>query len=162
MSKQELFDFIKFIIQMHDPSIVCVQSDQNAPAPSGLYASIRVFHNMQHLGSPRIIRTNTEDEITTEYNRQMKYTLSIDFFRKGALEACEFMLGAHRLESVAAFMLANNIGYGGSSSVRNLSALQSTEIEERANIEIELYVESKVIDKTNYIDEKKFTFKITP
>ena len=143
---------------MYDSTIVCVHADQNAPAPKGLYASIRVLHHMEHLASPYKKQTTTDEGITTEYYKQMRYRLNVNFYRNGALEACEFMLGAHRLESIAALMLKHDIGWGGTTSVRNLSALQSTELEERANIEINLFLTKNIVDKTDYIDSSKFTF----
>lgn len=160
MREQAIFELVRTIIHQYDDNLVCIKADQNAPAPNGLYASIRVQHDTEDLGSPTKTQTITTEGITTEYIRQLKYQVNINFYRTGALDACNFLLNVHRLESVATQLLLHNVGWGGTSKAHNLSALQSTELEERANITLYLYIGGIVTDKTNYIDNEKFTFKI--
>jgi hypothetical protein len=161
MNKHEVFLIIQKIIHSYDDKIICIKSDQNAPAPEGLYASVRVDHNSERLAAPTVETVVDNEGLTHTYSKEIMFTVSINFYRTGALDACEYMLSMNDLQSVSELLTANGLGWGGTSNVRNLTALQYSEMEERAQIEVRLYANPTVTDKTGYIDIDKFTFTAT-
>jgi hypothetical protein len=161
MSKHELFLVIQQIIHSHNDKIVCIKSDQNAPAPEGLYASIRVSHNSERLAAPTVETVVDNEDLKHTYSKEVMFTVSINFYRTGALDACEYMLSVNDMQSVHSLLSSKKLGWGGTSNVRNLTALQYSEMEERAQIDVRLYANPTVTDKTGYIDIDKFTFTAT-
>ena len=161
MNKHELFLVIQQIIHNYNSNIICIKSDQNAPAPEGLYASIRVSHNSERLAAPTVKTVVDETGLTHTYSKEVVFTVSINFYRTGALDACEYMLSVNDMQSVNMLLSANKLGWGGTSNVRNLTALQYSEMEERAQIDVRLYANPAVTDKTGYIDIDKFNFTAT-
>ena len=57
----------------------------------------------------------------------------------------------HKLPSVAWDLFKNKIGWGGTEPVNNLTALQASNFEQRAQIVIKLWYETSNIDDVNNI-----------
>ena len=159
MIKQEIFLMFKQAIANYDETITCIVADQNAPAPNGTYVAIRVFENYKTLSASIPINKNLpNDLLQTDYIQQVEFTLNIESFRTGAFEVCSHLSRIVDIDSFNFKLHTLNLGWGGTSEVLNLTALQSTEMEERATIKIKLYGNHTITETSTTIDVLKTNF----
>lgn len=140
MTELELYSIIQPIVKDITGVPTVIMADPNKPAPQGLYAAIRVFNSVTMRGTVQRRRENGVDPQTvTDINKRvMRTTASIQFYRKGAIEACERLIGCQFRTDVMAVLLKANVGWFGNGPLNNLNFLVSGNIEERAQIDIYL------------------------
>jgi hypothetical protein len=137
-----------------------IPADDNEQSPSGAYASIKVGTNRGQRGQANITLKNT-DLVTSPIGQvrdvehivkaQLTVSVGINFYRTGALENASNLFQANKLPSVSAELFAANLGWNSMSPINNLSALQSRDVEERAQMTLILMYERSVSETTNAI-----------
>jgi hypothetical protein len=137
----KIFDALYDVITEIGGAGECIMADQNAPAPEGSYASV-FFKSFEAIGAPapRTI-TNEDGTFSVAYNQLYGVTVMVDFWRDDALFKASNLLGLQYngfSESVVKGLREAGICILGVSNVTNLSALQSAQMEPRAQVEISM------------------------
>ena len=130
----------------------CILADPNAQAPIGEYASVRPRQGISERGQANIYNSNLlGDQVRTEVRSQIIAQCEVNFYRGEALRRAELLKECHKLPSVTWDLFKNKIGWGGTEPVNNLTALQASNFEQRAQIIIKLWYETSNIDDVNNI-----------
>lgn len=129
-------------------------ADQAVQAPSGTYATIRVAQGVQPMALGTVRRTYDKEKqtVTETVSCPVRYDIPVNFYRAGAMDYAPMLINCSRLSGVHALLLSKRLGWAGSDPVQNLTALQSSEQEERAVIVVHLVGEKKVSQTVNSIE----------
>lgn len=130
----------------------CILADPNAQAPTGEYASVRPRQGISERGQANIYTRDIPDnKVRTEVRAQIVASCEVNFYRGRALERAEMLKQCHKRPDVAWDLYRHKIGWGGTEPVNNLTALQASNFEQRAQIVIKLWYEASNIDDVNNI-----------
>lgn len=129
-------------------------ADQAVQAPSGTYATIRVAQGVQPMALGTVRRTYDKEKqtVTETVSCPVRYDIPVNFYRAGAMDYAPMLINCSRLSGVHALLLSKRLGWAGSDPVQNLTALQSSEQEERAVIVVHLVGEKKISETVNTIE----------
>ena len=157
MTNIELFDIIRPIIISVTGVPECILADPNAPAPSGEYAAVRPKQSISERGQSNIIRTNgTGNELDVDVRAQIIAECSVNFYRGNAVDYAEKLKQCNKRPDVSASLYRAGVGWNRTSSVNNLTTLQSDNQEQRAQISLYLMYEAtdsvtiNSIERVNY------------
>lgn len=121
----------------------CVLADQNEESPDGPYASVRPRQSIRERGQANIIMTDgVNDTIVYEIRAQIVASCEINFFRGEAMQYAEMLKECHKRPDVCWPLWQAGIGWGGTEPVNNLTALQASNFEQRAQIIVKLLYEA--------------------
>lgn len=131
--------------------------DPNTGSPDGSYCVVRL-QNPQAFGqamkSQRLVAATDNPALMDIMDRtatQLIASFSVNFYRDNAMGYAASLLEAHRRIPVQAIMRAGNVGWNRASPVNNLSELYSGNIEQRAQLNVYLFVEDAVEDRVKRI-----------
>lgn len=146
MTRDQLFDLIQPIILTVTGVPECIQADQNLPAPSGDYASVRTKQSINQRGQAnnyqRLIPNGPWTDIEKDARSQVVVQCSVNFYRGNALDYAERLHQANRRPDVQRDLFLGGVGWRNTSAVSNLTTLQSKNFEQRAHIDIFLMYET--------------------
>ncbi len=137
-----------------------IPADDNEYSPSNAYAAIKVGSSRGQRGQANITKSNTGlvsspigqvRDVNHDIKSQLTVDVTINFFRGNALENAVFLFQANKRPDISALLFAANIGWKGSGTVNDLTALQSKEREQRAQITITFLYEQPQSVVTNAI-----------
>lgn len=152
MTNNELFQILRPHIMTVTGVPQCILADPNAPAPNGEYASVRPRQSISERGQANIYTSNRpNDTVRTDVRAQIVASCEINFYRGQAMERAELLKQCHKRPDVAWDLFKHRIGWGGTEAVSNLTALQASNFEQRAQIIIKLWYESSSIVDINNI-----------
>lgn len=153
MTDKELFAILRPHIIRVTGVPECILADPNAQAPGNIeYASVRPRQSVTERGQANIYTSDIAgDQVRTEVRSQIIARCQVNFYRGEALRRAELLKECHKLPSVAWDLFRNKIGWGGTEPVNNLTALQASNFEQRAEITIRLMYETTNIDDINNI-----------
>lgn len=121
----------------------CIIADPNGPSPDGAYASVRPRQSIRERGQANIIMTDgANDTIVYEIRAQIVASCEINFFRGEAMQYAEMLKECHKRPDVCWPLWQKGIGWGGTEPVNNLTALQASNFEQRAQIIVKLLYEA--------------------
>lgn len=121
----------------------CILADPNGPSPDGPYVSVRPRQSIRERGQANIIMTDgANDTIVYEIRAQIVASCEINFFRGEAMRYAEMLKECHKRPDVCWPLWKTGIGWGGTEPVNNLTALQASNFEQRAQIIIKLLYEA--------------------
>lgn len=121
----------------------CILADPNGPSPDGAYASVRPRQSIRERGQANIIMTDgANDTIVYEIRAQIVASCEINFFRGEAMQYAEMLKECHKRPDVCWPLWEAGIGWGGTEPVNNLTALQASNFEQRAQIIVKLLYEA--------------------
>ena len=134
-------------------------ADQANMAPSGAYATIRVSqsYSATAIGGTRSSYNKKDRTITTDVFCPVRYDIAVNFYRGTALDYAQSLINCSRLPSVHATLLKNKLGWAGNDPVQNLTALQSSQQEERAAIVLHLIGTKRLSETVNTIEAASVT-----
>lgn len=136
----------------------CILADPNGPSPDGPYASVRPRQSIRERGQANIIMTDgANDTIVYEIRAQIVASCEINFFRGEAMQYAEMLKECHKRPDVCWPLWKAGIGWGGSEPVNNLTALQASNFEQRAQIIVKLLYEAVNTVTVNNILHVPFT-----
>lgn len=136
----------------------CVLADQNEESPDGPYASVRPRQSIRERGQANIIMTDgANDTIVYEVRAQIVASCEINFFRGEAMQYAEMLKECHKRPDVCWPLWQKGIGWGGTEPVNNLTALQASNFEQRAQIIVKLLYEAVNTVTVNNILHVPFT-----
>lgn len=153
MTDEELFDILRPIILLVTGVPECILADPNAPAPNGSYAAVRPQQSITERGQANVIRIGNNDATqTTKVRAQIAATCWVNFYRDGAMSFAQKLKQCNKRPNVSITLLKNKLGWAGTDAINNLTALQSENFEERAQIAIRLWYETTDEDVINSIE----------
>ena len=136
----------------------CILADPNGPSPDGPYASVRPRQSIRERGQANIIMTDgANDTIAYEIRAQIVASCEINFFRGEAMQYAEMLKECHKRPDVCWPLWKAGIGWGGTEPVNNLTALQASNFEQRAQIIVKLLYEAVNTVTVNNILHVPFT-----
>ena len=136
----------------------CILADPNGPSPDGAYASVRPRQSIRERGQANIIMTDgANDTIVYEIRAQIVASCEINFFRGEAMRYAEMLKECHKRPDVCWPLWQKGIGWGGTEPVNNLTALQASNFEQRAQIIVKLLYEAVNTVTVNNILHVPFT-----
>ena len=136
----------------------CILADTNGPSPDGAYASVRPRQSIRERGQANIIMTDgANDTIVYEIRAQIIASCEINFFRGEAMQYAEMLKECHKRPDVCWPLWQAGIGWGGTEPVNNLTALQASNFEQRAQIIVKLLYEAVNTVTVNNILHVPFT-----
>lgn len=139
------------------PADHILAGDPNDGAPDGSYCVVRLQNPElfgQAMKSQRQVVAIDNPALMDIMDRtatQLIASFSLNFYRDSAMGYATSLLEAHRRIPVQAIMRSGKVGWCRASPVNNLSELYSANIEQRAQLNIYLYVEDAVEDRVNRI-----------
>lgn len=151
MTNNELYLIIKPIVKTITGLTAVILADQNESAPLGEYCAIRPKHSIPQRGQANIIKSSTvgTDSVTWDVRPQMACEVLLEFFRGEAVSYAEMIPQANKRPDISLALLQaspQQIGWQRTSNPINLTALQSDNWEQRAQISI--YVLYQLIGPT--------------
>ena len=159
MTDLEIFQVLRPIIMSVTNVNECILGDPNEIAPDGLYAAVRVTQSASIRGAAQHNRSYngaTERTITDTLKKQMMATASVNFYRDGAIYAARQLAGCNYRSDVSSQLFQAGIGWRGTQAINNLSGLMAGDVEERAQISIDLMYEQT--DEITYNAIERFKF----
>lgn len=155
MTNLELFKILRPIVMTVTGVPECIMADPNAQAPLGDYASIRVRQAIRKRGQANIKVSDlpATREVRYDIRAQIICDVSVEFWRGNAMEYAEKLKECHKRPDVPWQLYRNGIGWVGTDAVNNLTALQSANFEQRAQITVRLYYEAVDIVDVNRIEQ---------
>lgn len=153
MTDAEIFQILRPHILRVTGVPECILADPNAPSPRGEYCSVRPRQSVTERGQANIIETDQPNNmVRTDVRSQIIASCDINFYRGEALRRAELLKECHKRPDVAWDLFRHKIGWGGTEAVNNLTALQSSNWEQRAQITIRLWYEtSDTVDINNIL-----------
>lgn len=153
MTNEQLFAILRPIIMRVTGVPECILADQNATSPMGEYASIRPRQTIDQRGQAHLIPVNKPgDLVTTTVRAQVIATASVNFYRGDAMARVERLKECNKRPDVSMDLFRADIRWLGTSAANNLTALQSVNWEQRAQISIRLgYEVLNVVDVNNIL-----------
>lgn len=153
MTDIELFQILRPHIMTVTGVPECILADPNARAPQGEYASVRPRQSVSERGQANIYTRDIPDnKVRTEVRAQIVASCEVNFYRGRALERAEMLKQCHKRPDVAWDLYRHKIGWAGTDAVNNLTALQASNFEQRAQIVIKLWYEStNIVDINNIL-----------
>ena len=141
MTNNELYLIMQPIVKTVTGLVNVILADPNAESPLGEYCSIRPKHSIAQRGQANIIKTTGVAPATANWDvrPQIICEMLLEFFRGEALSYAELMLQANkRIDIGEALFKATPqpIGWQRAGNVINLTALQSDNWEQRAQLSI--------------------------
>lgn len=154
MTNYEIYTVMRQIVMKVTGLKQVYLADQAVQAPSGTYATIRVAQGVQPMALGTVRRTYDKEKqtVTETVSCPVRYDIPVNFYRDGAMDYAPMLINCSRLSGVHALLLSKRLGWAGSDPVQNLTALQSSEQEERAVIVVHLVGEKKVSQTVNSIE----------
>lgn len=152
ITNEFIFGVLRKIIMQVTTLQDVILADQNQTAPLGEYATIRPRQSIKERGQANVYAANGgNNKVSTDVRSQIMCTCSVNFYRGRALEYAEALKQCNKLPTVSIALYKAKLGWNGTRNVNNLTTLQSSNQEQRANIDIILMYESGSIDLINNI-----------
>ncbi|MGL4545199.1 MAG: phage neck terminator protein [Plesiomonas sp.] len=152
MTNEELFKILRPIVMTVTGVPECILADQNTKAPNGPYATIRPRQSVTERGQANIYDKNVPgDKVSVDVRSQIVATCSVQFYRGEARMFAERLKQCNKRPDVSALLWKGRVGWGGTDPVNDLTALQSANWEQRAQINIRLWYETSNIAEVNNI-----------
>ena len=114
------------------PSII---ANQSAPRPDGTYATVFISPE-EPTGYDEISYVDSELELDETISGLRKVTASINFFRDGAKGGASLFKNKLQSNKLIEFFKVNNLGFVGTSPIRDLSEVNKEFWEERAQLDL--------------------------
>lgn len=155
MTDTELYLVLRKIALQATGVSMVILADTNQDAPTTEYCAIRPRSSVSERGQANITTEYdaTAQTITTTVRQQLIVSADFDFYRGTAPQSAAKMKQANKLPTVSALLMANNIGWADTSTVVNLTAIQSNNMEQRAQITVQLFMEEVLTDTVNTIEK---------
>lgn len=141
MTSDDLYAILKPHVQNVSGQRLIIPARSNVPSPKGSYGAINVKSATGERGQANIVEkfNKATNQVDTEIFPQVLISCEVEFFRDRAYEYASNLLQFGKHEHVQWDLNTHKIGVRGTSGVLDLSALQSSNYEERAKITIELW-----------------------
>jgi len=152
MTNNEIFQLLRGIVMTVTDVPECIMADQNVKAPNGEYATIRPLQSVTDRGQANIYDKDMPgDIVNTNAKAQVIATCSINFYRGDAMRRAQLLKECNKRPDVSMMLFKAKVGWLGTEPVNNLTALQSSNWEQRSNINLRIAYEIDNIADVNNI-----------
>lgn len=152
MTNEQLFAILRPIIMRVTGVPECILADQNAKSPNGEYASIRPRQTISERGQAHLVPTNRPGGLVeVDVRAQIIATATVNFYRGDAMARVERLKECNKRPDVSIDLFKASVRWLGTSAANNLTALQSVNWEQRAQISIRLGYEVSSLSEVNNI-----------
>lgn len=154
MTNEELFDKLRPIILLATgvPEVIFANQQVSGKAPQGAYASLYPRQSVRQRGQSNTYKRNAPgDKIETKVRAQIIATCSVNFFRGDAHMYAERLFECNKHPNISMMLMRAGLGWNGSDSVNDLTALQSANWEQRAQINIRVMYVTETESEINNI-----------
>lgn len=152
MTNEQLFAILRPILMIVTGVPECILADQNAESPTGEYASIRPRQSVSERGQANVTTVDkVGDLVTTDVRSQIIASCSINFYRGDAMARAERLKQCHKRPDVSMSLFLAGVGWLDASTVNNLTALQSSNWEQRAQVTVRVMYEVSDVSDVNNI-----------
>ena len=144
MNRIDIFQTIRPIIETVTGVSTVVLADPNAPSPSDEYVSVEPKQSISQRGQANIHRSTsmTPESVDIDVRAQVMVEVSLNFYRGNARDRAERLLQANKRSDVSAILFKAGLGWNRENAINNLTALQSNNFEQRAQLSIFLMYET--------------------
>jgi hypothetical protein len=143
MTNLELYKLLEPSVMVASGVPVVIPAADNKPAPKGAYASIHVRTNINERGQAFKRKRLLPDEETFEHTirSQQEVTCVVEFYRGEAKEYAANLMQMDKREDIVWPLYQAGLCIMRTGPVLDLTALQSSQFEERARVDIFLRME---------------------
>jgi hypothetical protein len=168
MNRLELFNILRPIVASVTGVAKVILADQvskngsSLPSPAGEYITIEPKQAISQRGQANIYRANsvTAQSVDVEVRTQIIVEASINVFRgTDAISRVERLLQANKRPDVSAALRAGLLGWQRTSAPNNLTRLQSGNPEQRSQLYIYLYYETRDPVTINNIESSSYNIE---
>ena len=144
MNEQQIFNIIRPIILDVTGVPEVILADPNASAPAGSYAAVQPQQSIEQHGQAVIHRSNVpgEPNINIDPRAQVIANCSVNFYRADAMTYAQRLFQANKRPDVSAALFLAGLGWSHAGPINNLTALQASRYEPRAQLSIFLMYET--------------------
>lgn len=142
LTRETLFDALRTVVMTSTGVSECILDGQSGPAPDGDYATIGSFKTVTSLSQPSVSQTDTEQTLSSN----MHVECSVNFYRGDAQTTASKLNTAGFRNDVIWPLFSLGIKWQKVGPVNDLSALQSSRTEQRAQISVYLmFIETTTV-----------------
>lgn len=154
MTNEQLFDKLRPIIMLATgvPEVIFANQQKSGNAPQGQYASLYPRQTVRQRGQSNTFKRNTpNDKIETKVRAQIIATCSVNFFRGDAHMFAERLFECNKHPNISMMLMKAGLGWNGADAVNDLTALQSANWEQRAQVSIRVMYVTETQSEINNI-----------
>ncbi len=160
MTKLELFDLMRQIVLACTNVPEAILANQNEQSPDGEYCSIHIDGARRQRGQANITDKDTAPVVSpignvlnveVDVKAQLIAEVTLNFYRGDANIYASQMFQANKKPTISQLLFENKVGWQGSNPVNDLTALQSSKWEPRAQVVIRLMYEQSEMEEVNAI-----------
>lgn len=152
MTDAQIFALLRPHIMLVSGVPELILAPQNQNAPKGEYGTLQIRFRDDERGQANIYRKNVPDQkVEFDVRTQRVMTCVCEFFRGNALEYAERLQQMNRREDVVWPLFKSGISIRSVGPIMNLTALQSSNFENRARLEFVLWMEGSSKYQVNNI-----------
>lgn len=134
------------------PEVIFANQQKSGNAPQGQYASSTRAKPYVSAGSQAAFKRNTpNDKIETKVRAQIIATCSVNFFRGDAHMFAERLFECNKHPNISMMLMKAGLGWNGADAVNDLTALQSANWEQRAQVSIRVMYVTETQSEINNI-----------
>jgi hypothetical protein len=122
---------------INDSNFISIRAQQNAPRPSGSYASVHVTSD-KSIGWEEFKTENEGEDVRISSSGMREIMISINFFRENAKDYARKVRNGFVRTTVNEILTAAGLGLTRRSDVRGLSSVVDTKWEQRAQFDLTL------------------------
>lgn len=136
-------------------------ADQPEIIENNSYATIRVGQSVTPYGRGAVSKKydSAARTITVKQAFPLEFDIIVNFYRGAAMKNALYLVNCSRLPTVHAILLKNGMGWKGTDNPVNLTALQSSQMEQRAAIVIHILAVSELSEATPIIEHTKINLQ---
>ena len=156
-----LFKVLRSVVLKATGVNECILADQNAPAPKGDYATIRINDRAEETVRPQesyntIDPKDSHSLLNFSLRTSLIADVHVNFYRSGAFSKASKLIGCTRIPSIADIITRAELGIMRIGEAINTTALQSDRTEERATITLKIAFERLYTEEVAPIKSVKF------
>lgn len=157
----KLYETIRSIVLLATGVNECILADQNAPAPSGAYATIRISDDIKRMNRTfttlkEVDSTDSTTQLEHTIHKDLMAKVTVNFYRGQALAMARRLVDCTYSPDIQALLYTKEMGIMKFGSVVNTTALQSNQTEQRATIDLDVAYTDTYTTLVNKIDSVDF------
>ena len=157
MTELEIFNVIRQIVITVTGVPECILADQDAEAPIGEYATVKITPGAEQRGHANMVRSAVtgQQQQNVDVRSQLIASCSVNFYRGNASDRAQRLRQANKRPDISKLLYDNDTGWHRSGPINNLTTLQSSAKESRSQITVYLsyeYSSPVVINSVEQVD----------
>lgn len=144
MDDKRIFEILRPLIMTVSGVTDCILANQNQNSPKEAYASVQIRTNVSERGQANIYHRDliATNQVEGDVRAQQMVTCVVEFYRGEANAMAASLQQMGKRSDVSWVLFKENMSIRNVGTAIDLTALQSSNYEKRARIELYLWVES--------------------